>query len=156
MALGKAVDQKFDWVAWEAQQRAALEVVSGGRELIGYFGFVPSFHDAEILRLDLRRGKESLISVHTWKADPSEPSIVDITIGEVLDLVLEGFSIQNVVGEISFRTPTSVREERLPHYTPSDRPDHEVEISLSGIYGIEGFIRCLDVSVSARPTKRRR
>ena len=144
------------WLNWEQRQRAALEALPGGRELIAYFGFTPSFHDAEIVRLDLQRGRPSLISVETWKVDSSDRSVVDITIGGIVDLMLEGFSAQNVVGEISFELPAPPREERINMYFPSGRLDEEVEIGLSDIYGISGFIRCLDVSLSVRPLRRRR
>lgn len=150
------MDQEIDWGKWEADQRAALLAITGGEQVLDHFGFTPSFHDAEILRIDLQRGRASLITVHMWKADPSEPSIVDVTIGEVLDLMLEGFSIQNVIGEMSFRRPAPARFERLHQYFPSGRPDQEVEIGMTGIYGIEGFIRGLDVTVSARAARRRR
>lgn len=150
------MDQRFDWAKWEAAQRAAVEMLEGGPQMLAYFGFTPSFHDAEILQLDLNRDRPSIISVQTWKADPGEPSQVEITIGEIIDLQLDGFSIQNVVGDISFRVPAPVREARKNLYTPSDRPAEEVEIGLGPCYGVEGFIRCLDVSFAVRPSLPRR
>lgn len=144
------------WETWLARQRVALEAMPGGAQLMAHLGFTPSFHDAEIVRLDLQRGKPSLLSLQTWKVDQSDRIVVDIAMGTVIDLMLDGFSAQNVVGEVRLELPAPPREDRVNMYFPSGRLAEEVEIGLGDIYGISGFIRCLDVSLSFRPLRRRR
>src|SRR5712692_434714 len=49
------------------QLAAELQAIDGARELHDWFGYWPSFHDAEIIRLHLnRRGSSSLV-IHTWE-----------------------------------------------------------------------------------------
>jgi hypothetical protein len=48
------------------QDETIYHEVSGGAELLRWFGRVPSFHDAEILSLDLRRKGQSTLRLHGW------------------------------------------------------------------------------------------
>jgi hypothetical protein len=40
--------------------------VPGGAELVSWFGRAPSFHDAEILSLHLRREGQDILRLHGW------------------------------------------------------------------------------------------
>lgn len=140
------------WDKWTERQRSALEAMPGGRELIAHFGFVPSFHDAEIIKLDLQRRGPSTIALQYWKTSPDADScIVEIVMGQVVDVVLDGFSQQNVVGDVCFLIPAPVRPDRERLYFPTTRRENEIEIVISPCYGLEGFIRCLDVSFVVGP-----
>jgi hypothetical protein len=48
------------------QETSIYDAVSGGADLVRWFGRVPSFHDAEILSLDLRRIGQSFLRLHGW------------------------------------------------------------------------------------------
>jgi hypothetical protein len=84
------------------------DTVPGGADLVRWFGQVPTFHDAEILDLNLRRRGQSILRVHGWIGtslmgndgylEPDKHAIVTFAIEDVMDLQLDGFSVQNVVG----------------------------------------------------------
>lgn len=140
------------WQKWTERQRLALAALPGGPELIAYFGFVPSFHDAEIIRLDLQGRGPSTIVLRSWKTGQFvDDCVVEITIGKIIDLMLDGFSQQNVVGDIAFIVPAPVRPDRERMYFPTKRESEEIEILIAPCYGLDGFIRCLDVSLAIRP-----
>jgi hypothetical protein len=42
------------------------EPVPGASDLVSWFGYWPSFHDAEVLSIHLNRSGESSIAIHTW------------------------------------------------------------------------------------------
>src|SRR4051794_12581259 len=91
-----------------AQESSIYGDVSGGAELVRWFGQVPSFHDAEILSLHLRRRAESVLRLHGWINTGQvgqggyfvldRHAIVTFTLSEVMDLQLDNFSPQNVIG----------------------------------------------------------
>jgi hypothetical protein len=152
MALGGGGLEENYWERWTVRQRLALEALPGGRELMALFGGVPSFHDAEIIRLDLRRLAPSTIELYyPMTLGGVGPFIVEINIGTVVDLQLDGFSRQNVVGDIAFVYPAPVRPNRERTYSPTNRESDEVEIVIAPCYGLDGYIRCLDVSLSMCP-----
>jgi hypothetical protein len=134
--------------------------VSGGADLIRWFGRVPSFHDAEILSLHLRRKGQSILRLHGWintgTVGPGgyclldRHAIVTFTLNEVMDLQLDGFSIQNVIGGLVLRRATDRPERRgyLAYPLPQD-----IEIELEPCYGLDGLIRARSVSVTFEPGK---
>jgi hypothetical protein len=72
-----------------------------------------SFHDAEILHLDLNRTGSSHMAVHTWhmSSDMDEKGFYILQKHVVVEFVLEGisdlelvqFSHQNVLGNLSIK-----------------------------------------------------
>jgi hypothetical protein len=44
-----------------------LESVSGAQDLYDWFGYWPSFHDAEILTFRLKLGEPAVLEIHTWE-----------------------------------------------------------------------------------------
>ena len=81
--------------------------VPGSAELIEWFGYRPSFHDAEVLDLKLDRTGYSTVRVHTFQmADQinsrgfficTKHVIVSSIFDGVTDLHLNGFNGQNVI-----------------------------------------------------------
>jgi hypothetical protein len=102
------------------------DAVSGGADLVRWFGHVPSFHDAEILSLHLRRKAQSVLRLHGWTNTGTvgqddyyvldRHAIVTFTLNEVMDLQLDSFSIQNVIGSLVLR--------RAPAIFRFGEPDH--------------------------------
>ncbi len=92
--------------------------IPGGQALLDWFGYVPSFHDAEIVGLDLRRtGRaccaSTISSRHTSpstsKAAPivfEKHAVVTFALEDIMDLQLNGFSHQNVIGGLTLRRAT--------------------------------------------------
>jgi len=136
-----------------------FQQVEGGPELLKWFGTVPSFHDAEILNLDLRRNGISLLRVHGWIATgevaPDKTAVLDkhavvsFEISNVLDVQLEGFSTQNVVGGLILRRAPD-RPDRRHHLALEPIPD-DIEIELEPCYGLHGRIRARSVRVTVTP-----
>lgn len=45
-----------------------LRKIPGGAELEEWFGFMPNFHDFEVVSIDLRRDPEpSILGIHAWR-----------------------------------------------------------------------------------------
>src|SRR5690242_10258101 len=88
----------------------ALKCVAGAAQVIDYFGAWPSFHDAEILEVYVRRPGLFGISLHTMGLDPAKRErgvtqwkngIVMFVLHGVSDMSLANYSSQNVIGNLS-------------------------------------------------------
>ncbi|WP_156386855.1 MULTISPECIES: Imm50 family immunity protein [unclassified Rhizobium] len=128
--------------------------IPGGDALIAYFGHSPMFHDGEITQVVLNRLSTSTISVHIWGVDDVDPvkhAVVTLSINDIIDLELENFSPQNVIGDVIIR-PLLEREDRRSHY-PRNRKESDIEIELIPIYGLNGILRAGSVSLTFVPGK---
>jgi hypothetical protein len=132
--------------------------VPGGLELLRWFGEVPSFHDAEIVSLDLRRWGRSTLCVHgfvgNYQLNPGNAllfdkhAIVTFTMEDIMDLQLDGFSHQNVIGGLILQRATD--RGRANYYSLPQSPE-DIEIELEPCYGLDGIIRTKRVSISFEP-----
>jgi hypothetical protein len=137
------------------------DAIPGGTELVRWFGQVPTFHDAEILSLHLRRKGQSVLRLHGWigtgavgqdgYAVLDRHAIVTFTLTEVMDLQLDCFSIQNVISALVLRRALN-RPERRGHLA-SDPLPQDIEIELEPCYGLSGLIRARAVSITFEPGK---
>jgi hypothetical protein len=143
------------------KETTIYDAVSGGANLVRWFGHVPSFHDAEILSLHLRRKGQSILRLHGWTNTGTvgrdgyyvldRHAIVTFTLNEVMDLQLDGFSIQNVIGGLVLRRAPDRPERR--GYLALDPLPHDIEIELEPCYGLDGLIRARSVSITFAPGK---
>jgi hypothetical protein len=143
------------------QETSIYDTVSGGADLLRWFGQVPSFHDAEILSLDLRRKGQSVLRLHGWINTGQvgqggyfildRHAIVTFTLSEVMDLQLDGFSIQNVIGGLVLRRAPHRPERR--GYLALDPLPQDIELELEPCYGLSGLIRARSVSITFEPGK---
>jgi hypothetical protein len=130
--------------------------VPGGAALLRWFGEVPTFHDAEILSLRLRRKGHSELRLHGWKSTNAvapdgsyildRHAVVTFTLAGVLDLQLDGFSIQNVIGALILRRAPDRPDRR--NYLADKPSPHDIEIELQPCYGLDGLIRARSVSIT--------
>jgi hypothetical protein len=135
--------------------------VPGGADLVSWFGEVPTFHDAEILSLDLRRDAQSTLRLHGWINTGSvgqdgyyvldRHAIVTFTLTDVMDLQLDGFSIQNVIFGLVLRRAPNRPERR--GYLALDPLPQDIELELEPCYGLSGLIRARSVSITFEPGK---
>ncbi len=135
------------------------QAVSGGPDLVSWFGRVPSFHDAEILSLNLRRKGESALCVHGWIMTGEvgqdgyivldKHAVVTFTLEGILDLQLEGFSVQNVIYGLVLRRAVD-RPDRRGYLSGNPLPD-DIEIELEHCYGLSGLIRARSVAITFEP-----
>jgi hypothetical protein len=121
-----------------------LATIDGARELFDWFGYWPSFHDAEIVRLDLRRREPSTLDVATWEMTKETDArgyfvlakhvVVTFVLDEVANLELSGFSHQNVVFGIDVEIE-----------------DGKFRLSISPSYGLAGTITADRLSIQLSP-----
>lgn len=133
--------------------------VPGGPELLEWFGYVPTFHDAEIVSFDLRRRSESILRVHAWRITDEVDErghfvrdkhvVVSFVMEDVLDLKLDSFSHQNVVSTLKLQRPVDHPEHKPYSFYRPSADDFEIEIDQT--YGIGGFIICRRVSITMTP-----
>jgi hypothetical protein len=133
--------------------------VRGGPELLHWFGSVPSFHDAEILDLHLRRHGQSILRLHGWimtnRVDDNgyivleKHAVVAFALDGVMDLQLEGFSRQNVIDGLTLRRAPE-RPERRNYLTLMPSPD-DIEIELGHCSGLSGLVRARSVAITFTP-----
>jgi hypothetical protein len=139
-----------------AQNDTSWLDIRGGKELVAFFGHDPMFHDGEIIQTVLNRRSASTISIHIWgmeNVDPVRHAVVTLTFTDILDLQLENFSPQNVIGDLIIRPLKDLPERRI--YYPRQQLPDDIEIELVPIYGLHGFIRAAAVSLSLVPGKPR-
>jgi hypothetical protein len=137
------------------------DAVSGGADLVRWFGQVPRFHDAEVLSLHLRREGQSVLCLHGWINTGEvgqdglfildRHAVVTFTVRGVIDLQLVGFSIQNVIGGLALRRAPE-RAERKGYFALDPLPQ-DIEIELEPCYGLSGLIRARTVSITFEPGK---
>jgi hypothetical protein len=132
--------------------------VPGGPELLCWFGRVPTFHDAEIISLDLRRSAKSFLRVHGWvgteQVDENgyivldKNAVVTFALEDIMDLQLDGFSHQNVIFGLKLQRATD--RGRTNCYALPQSPA-DIEIELEPCFGLGGVIRAKRVSISFEP-----
>jgi Immunity protein 50 len=118
--------------------------VPGAKDLLDWFGYWPTFHDAEIVSLSLNRHGESVLTVHTWHMTSRVDDkgfyvlerhvVVSLYFSQIVDLELTGFSQQNVVSSIAFQ-----------------KEDAGYRVSLGGCYGLSGWILARQVRLGITP-----
>jgi hypothetical protein len=129
---------------WKENMLEVTDEVPGTPELINWFGYWPSFHDAEVLDLKLDRTGRSTVRVHTWEMTDQVNSqgffittkhvIVSFAFDGVTDLHLKGFSGQNVISGLILR-----------------QIGENYELTLEPCYGLEGTITGHHVQVKFEP-----
>ena len=139
-----------------------LASIPGGPELLAWFGYVPSFHDAEIISLHLNRTGLSTLCIHTWEITDTVDSkgfyalekqaIVTFTLEEIENLELEGFSHQNVIGGLELNRIEAETPPLGMLWIQPPRPQPDLyEIILHPCYGLSGSIRAQQVSIALTP-----
>jgi hypothetical protein len=123
--------------------------VPGWANVIDWFGYSPTFHDSEVVSIDLRRDPEPIIvRVHAWRTngDTTEAghfrqdrhALLTFTIQGTRSLKLDGWNHQNVLSGLWI-----------------DRSDDAFVLHLPEIYGVDGEIIASDISVAIEPFEAR-
>ena len=133
--------------------------VPGGSELVRWFGQVPSFHDAEILSLHLRRKGQSALRLHGWIMTGEvghdgylvldKHAVVTFALESIMDLQLEQFSVQNVIFGLALRRAFDRPDRR--HYLSLRPLPEDIELELEACYGLCGLIRARSVAITFEP-----
>jgi Immunity protein 50 len=123
-----------------------ISEIPGAAELQEWFGYWPSFHDAEIVGLNLNRKGSSSLRVHTWEMteDIDEKGyyvlakhiVVEFIFEGVSGLSLHGFNQQNVVFGLAI-----------------EKTDSGFRVTLDDCYGLAGSIETERMSLRLTPGK---
>jgi hypothetical protein len=117
-----------------------IALVPGAQELVQLFGYWPSFHDAEVVSVELNRMDLSRIKVHSFETSDvvhtlghyitNKHTIVSFLLEDISGLHLDGFNDQNVISGLGL-----------------DRSDHGYTLILEDCYGINGSIECARIFI---------
>jgi immunity protein 50 of polymorphic toxin system len=122
----------------------AIKDVAGADELIAWFGQWPSFHDAEVVSVELNRAGISRIRIHYWnrnanisvegfhKAD--NHCVVTFLLEQISFLELADFSGQNVISELQI-----------------EKQEAGYKLELFPCYGLAGYILAKSIRVEFKP-----
>ena len=112
---------------------------------------MPSFHDGEITSLELHRNAPSYLRVHGFAVNVSgskmdwknaKHAIVTFELQQIVDLQLDGFSHQNVIGSLIIeRKPSPF--ERVNYVGKEDAAALDFELTLEPCFGLDGRNRAL-------------
>lgn len=124
----------------------ALEAVEGAKTLYDWFGYWPSFHDAEVMLVHLNRRDASVLVLHTWEMTKevddkgyyglAKHVVVEIAMNEVIGLNLNGFNGQNVVFGLAI-----------------ERTQNGYRLALEDCYGLAGEVEAKNISIRLTPGK---
>jgi hypothetical protein len=126
---------------------SALPEIPGGPSLIDWFGCVPGFHDANLLKIQLNSGGEGELRIHAWnmtrETDDKGYFILDKHAVVTFHLkgirMIECFDFHMVPGIIFEFDVTKTNE--LFH------------IEWSSSYGVAGTIHAEEIAVRLQPGK---
>lgn len=114
---------------------AILETIPGGSEVIEWFGGWPEFGDAEVLELRLVRRGKSLLRVSAevseagkWRGPPFKHAVFDFTLRDMIDVYLDGFSHQNVIGGLTLHPTQNQPVHQSLQGTGLTRGEVEIEL----------------------------
>ena len=118
--------------------------LAGAQKLIDWFGCWPSFHDAEVISIELNREGVSKLRVHFFSTRnrtndrgyyiTENHAIVSFILEDIAQLELNGFNHQNVLSSISVNPV-----------------DTQYEIILGDCYGVSGRILASKLSFELEP-----
>jgi hypothetical protein len=87
-----------------------LNTIDGAAELIAWFGRWPSFHDAEVVSIELARSGPSRVSVHAFESAGNsvfrKHAVVTFVLSGLNVQELAGFNHQNVITGLSLERTT--------------------------------------------------
>jgi hypothetical protein len=123
-----------------------LQAIVGAQELHDWFGYWPTFHDAEIVSLHMNRRSPSSMLIHTWemtnKVDErgfyvlEKDVVVEFVFENISGLDLSGFNHQNVIFGLEL-------EKKAAGFM----------LTLDPCYGLGGTIEAENISIRLKPGK---
>ena len=134
----------------QMQETAAiLKTIPGGSALLDWFRGPPQFGDAEVVELRLDRAGASLLrlALAGWDGRPSVTCTFHLK--DMIDVTLEGFSHQNVIGGLYLRHAVKGDVHPTLRGIGLIYADHEIE--LEPLAGAFGTIRATIENVTLSP-----
>jgi hypothetical protein len=123
-----------------------LKAVDGAEKLYAWFGYWPSFHDAEVVEMHLSRSSSSSLAVHTWEMTSevdkqgyyalTKHIVVEFVLKGISSLDLSGFNHQNVLSDLGL-----------------EKFDSGFRLTLGPCSGLAGAIEANEISIRLVPGK---
>ena len=115
-------------------------------ELEEWFGYWPSFHDAEIVGLHLNRKGSSSLRVHTWEMtnNVNAQGFYELIKHIVVEVALEGISNVNL-GDLA--------EHSILLDLGAEKTERGFRLDFSAAYGLFGTIEAQRLSLHLKPGK---
>jgi hypothetical protein len=121
-----------------------LKTVPGAQNLFEFFGCWPSFHDAEVLSVELHRTGPSKVRAHTWamtdKVDADghyvceKHCVVTFSLEDLTKVEVLHFNDQNALSDLEFY-----------------RDNDEFVLSFHPGHGLQGSIRAKHIDIEFQP-----
>jgi hypothetical protein len=125
--------------------------IPGAAEVIAWFGYWPTFHDAEVISITLNRSGGARVALHAWEITPETDPSGQFVLAKhaVVTFRMEGFP-RDVYGvtrtEIAFFNRQNVLSSAAVR-----KIQDGYELALEGIYGVDGSIFSERMSVMLEP-----
>jgi len=116
----------------------------GAADVVRWFGYWPTFHDAEVLSIRFDRESGCKVAIYTFESGPDTDAAGFYVRRKdaVVTFSMEGFAPDNQNRVESFNGGNVLFGARVHH-----RPDG-YELELDGCFGVEGSIVCERMSVT--------
>jgi hypothetical protein len=109
--------------------------------VVQWFGFLPNFHDAQVISIDLRRAPEpSVIRVDAWRTlkevdergyfKMDRRAVVRFVLMNIVRQEFDGWNHQNVLNKL----------------TVTEEPDGQL-LSLESTFGVDGYLVAKHITV---------
>src|SRR5579885_1664987 len=125
--------------------------VPGAQDVIEWFGYWPTFHDAEVLSVSFDRLSGCRVSIHAFEMTPEVDSSGHYVLAKhaIVTFSMEGFPMDEC-GISNTRIESFNHKNVLSSASISRRPQG-YELLLEGSYGVYGSILCERMSVAVQP-----
>lgn len=122
--------------------------IPGAKDVIAWFGYWPTFHDAEVLSISLDRVKGCVVSVHAFERTAEVDSRGHYVLAKdaIVTFRMDGFPTDES-GITNTRIECFNHQNVLSGATVNTRP-WGYELVLEGCFGVEGSIACRGISVT--------
>lgn len=118
--------------------------IPGANQLAEWFGYWPSFHDAEMIEIHFTRKEASWLKIHTWHTTKDVDSsnhfitnkdiVVMFKLSDILELELNDFNRQNVIFGLELKPI-----------------EQGIELELEPCFGVSGRIVAGKVEIEIAP-----
>jgi hypothetical protein len=116
------------------------ENITGADKVIEWFGYWPSFHDAEVVEMYASRAGISWIKIHVWRVTqdwvPEKDVVVTFEFNDIRDWTLSEFNHQNVIASLLIKPFES-----------------GIKVRLEPCFGLCGTVLATQVSITIEPGK---
>ena len=146
-----------DGTPWSTDMEL-FAALPGGRAVIDWFGFVPSFHDAELDRLVVAKGA-ALMALRTFRTTDvvdvdgflvlDKHAVVTLHFSDVTGVHLTG-NAASILSELGIRR---VGVAPAGFETCGGPTAGDIEVSFETSYGLEGSIFARELSFSVDPVR---